>query len=795
MARRRSQVTRGRRRHRKRRWLGRVLLVVALAGVGYLGWCAVFGLPEAATAFLLRQVEARGLRVEAVRLSVRPLYAVEAEDVSIGPAREDLPRPWLRAGAVRIGLSPWLWIREGNPVSSVAVRGADVLIPLATGEKATCRFEAEGSEVFLRFGRTGEWIVERFTGRICGIHVHASGRVRLGSGIPSAPPGQAADARAPLVQAIELLERFEFAQTPLVDVRFEGVLGAWDTFRGDLRLRSGPTAFGAYRLDGFEAAGGFRAGRLEVRSLRAHLGESVVEVEGVFDPASGEGDVRILAELGREQIEEWFPSTWLERVATKSATIRLHAGPGRLHPAEGRADGEIQLRDAWIQGVEFRRAGAHLRYVPGLLRIEDIDALQESGRVLQGEAAADLSTGDLEARLRGTVRYGELAPWFSDELGDVLASTRIEGSSEWTLEMCGLPQDGGSSVYRGGCGLTDVAFSGVPFDRVDLDFRYDGKHLDFDRLELERPEGRLSGMISYDFHEEVLTFDVGSSLDPLAIAELLGDNEVAMIQPYRFEGSPIVSAKGLFAYDRPDASRAEIRISGERLHWWRLFAERASADLKIDGRRLEIDPLDVGAYGGTARCRLSFDFARDPPGFEVELEIPEGADFEPLVEDISRGDTETKGRLSGTVNLAGRLGEPETFVGVGSLRLDDGLIWRLALFGELSRMLARIVPGVGVSRPYRASAGFTFSDGWIRTDDLEFVGEFLSLDLVGKCDWEGNLDFIIRAHVLRETFLPAQIIGLILDPLFEFLEFDLEGTLWSPVYRPIGLPRELFGGS
>jgi hypothetical protein len=177
----------------------------------------------------------------------------------------------------------------------------------------------------------------------------------------------------------------------------------------------------------------------------------------------------------------------------------------------------------------------------------------------------------------------------------------------------------------------------------------------------------------------------------------------------------------------------------------------------------------------------------------MQLEIPDGVDFEPLIEDMSREQTETRGRLSGTINVAGRLGRPETFVGGGALQLEDGLIWKLAILGELSRLLGRVIPGVGFSQPYAASATFTFAEGWISTDDLEFIGEFLTLDFSGRCGWDGTLDFIVRAHALRDAFLPAQLLGLLLEPVFEILEFDLEGTLWAPVYRPIGLPRELFG--
>jgi hypothetical protein len=144
---------------------------------------------------------------------------------------------------------------------------------------------------------------------------------------------------------------------------------------------------------------------------------------------------------------------------------------------------------------------------------------------------------------------------------------------------------------------------------------------------------------------------------------------------------------------------------------------------------------------------------------------------------------DSKGVVSGRYGFRARMGAEEEMTGSGSLRIEDGNVFAIPVFGPFSAILGGIIPGVVYNTARLASADFTVANKKITTRNIEIAGRGFSMFGNGDIYFlTGRLDLSMRINV-------QGIPGLVFFPVSKLLEYHSEGTLDDPRWRPKIIPK------
>jgi hypothetical protein len=119
------------------------------------------------------------------------------------------------------------------------------------------------------------------------------------------------------------------------------------------------------------------------------------------------------------------------------------------------------------------------------------------------------------------------------------------------------------------------------------------------------------------------------------------------------------------------------------------------------------------------------------------------------------------------------------------VRLRDGFIWDIPVFGFLSPKLNDVMPGLGNSRATEGSAEFIITNSVVFSDSLNIRSPMMRLQYDGTVDFQGNVDARVEAQLLRDAWLVGRIVSLVLKPLTKLLEYKVTGTLSQPKPAPV----------
>ncbi len=133
--------------------------------------------------------------------------------------------------------------------------------------------------------------------------------------------------------------------------------------------------------------------------------------------------------------------------------------------------------------------------------------------------------------------------------------------------------------------------------------------------------------------------------------------------------------------------------------------------------------------------------------------------------------------MNGHYQWSGAGSDARSMKGKGEVDVRNGDLFAIPVFGPLSDILNKIMPGVGYRVARKANMSFTIKDGVIRTSDFHVDGG--AFGMLGHGDshfLEDKIDFDVR--------IDASGAGFVLTPLYKFFEYKAEGSLKNPTWRP-----------
>ena len=334
---------------------------------------------------------------------------------------------------------------------------------------------------------------------------------------------------------------------------------------------------------------------------------------------------------------------------------------------------------------------------------------------------------------------------------------------------------------------------------VVIEHSEDRTRVSLSPLVVARPEGTARVDLAVDAGEGLVRFNGTSSVNPRALTQAIGIFTNAWADAVLVEGAYQIESTGVA--DLRGDSRQFIRTSvkGGRVGVGALVIDDASFTVLTEGATSRVERATGRLYGGLVEGdgAVIAPRAGEAHAFRYRLigDVKD-ADFERVVSAARGGAAveDLSGKLWMRLDVGGPLGTNwlHDVRGRGEVRVRDGRVFRLPVFGGLSGYLARIVPGVDfMLRQSDFSSDFVLDEHRARSTRISIEGGVFSLQGEGSCGFDRSLDVAVQVKLMREDPLIAKVVRLITWPLSKLFEFRLTGTLDAPRWYPVNFSGEL----
>lgn len=790
-----------------------VVLGIVLLPLVFL---STIGVPPSWYQPRIARLREQGLQVYVDRVRLDPLRGLAAEGLRWfdAPGR---PVPMLEAEQVVMGFDPREWLKKKPGLSALRIRGGifrvntEGCLRVADGPRNLV-LEHVGAKLRIR---PDGLRVERLRALLLGIRIRGHGELfgKMREDRRPLSPAELArlvsDALAKLpawlpalaeqLNAVDLgapaTAEFQFAVYPAEPLRNEITLAA----DGQTTRARGVT------FDSWHAEAELRKGRLTVPVLWARQGAGRCDASGSLELGSNLAEAKVSSSLD--------PACWLSLVPERigavlrrqeigtrgAATFEVWAGPSPLGQLAEDVGGWVSARQAEVHGVWVEKGFVSFRREGPLLTLDKVEGVIGRGRQqgpVRGTASLRLDTWHYQAKAAGEFDPNAVySLWTKNQRPIIRALDFTNRPPVSEAEVSGCIPDPKQFNLVGRLRGTNFLYRGAAIVEFDSPMTFTNGTLTFDPLLVVREEGRVTGRVAVDFDRRYADVDATSTADPYAVGRIIGPNTEKFLRGYRFEGPARVVAKGRVDYHGYTRTDIDALVEGERMGMKWALADRCSFRLRGVGTRLELLDAEGSLFGGQFVGDAVFERIDDPTNVLYEIRgAAEGVDFGRLAEALKAKDSSKyKGALSGQAAVRGivGVGKGGTVVGRGHLRIREGTIFQIPLFGGLSQMLSRVYPGLGFATQTDFQSSFAISKGRVHTTDAMLEGSVLSAKGVGYYCFNEKLDVNVQVQLLR-TGPVASIVRLITFPVTKLLEFHLGGHLESPKWRPVNLPKEMF---
>ncbi len=299
--------------------------------------------------------------------------------------------------------------------------------------------------------------------------------------------------------------------------------------------------------------------------------------------------------------------------------------------------------------------------------------------------------------------------------------------------------------------------------------------------------------VGLDFNEQMVYFtNCESTLDPMPVVRAIGRLATEAVEPYEFAAPPHVFVNGSISMETSKIAALAFTVDGGPMHWWKLNLPHVTGELGWTNRTLVVTNIAADFYAGKLNGWAAFDFS--PTGdndnnYEFDF-LFDNVRLELLMTDLATASSKLSGLASGWLAI-NRANTPSftTWQGSGTVRLRDGELWGLPIFGALAPVLDAVYPNLGNGRASDASATVIITNGVVRSDDLELRSAAMRMQYRGTVDFDGNVNARVLGELMRDTWVVGPIVSTVFWPLTKALEYKISGTLNQPKLDPLYIPK------
>jgi hypothetical protein len=599
-------------------------------------------------------------------------------------------------------------------------------------------------------------------------------------------------------------------------------LGYWTNlqpFRLAWSVKLGQLHSGKLDARVIACAGEWAAPTLAVTNLSARIGDGQFNAGATLDVPARRLSFTNYSSFDPGVVAAWLPEktrAQLAKISWPQPPVLRAEGSLRLPPWTNAPDnwraiapsvrlrGELTVSNAVANQATIDHVQTHFSYADQVLTLPDLTMAQGRTRLqLSGEVSAAtknfhcLISGGIDvASVRAFLTASNVAGGFSilTTAEPLVLSLDVNGNLSTLAEL----------TATGHVALTNFSVREHPMDFVASRLVCTNRTLHFIQPELRRAQGqqmaRADEMV-LDFKTMMLTFTNGlSTLEPVALTQAIGPKIAEWVEPYHFLKPPRAAVNGclpLRDMNNPgETVGTDLRfdiLQGVPFEWLRLHSPSITGTIHWLGPELVLSNLQAEVYGGTGHGGAYFDFRAPHAGADCQFNVTvTNVNLHQFAVDITTPTNRLEGTLAGTLVVTNSDTRTlDSWNGYGDVKLHDGLLWDIPVFGILSPVLNTVSAGLGNSRATEATAHYTITNGVIFSDSLEIRSTMMRLSYTGTVDMQQKVNARVTAHLLRDVWVVGPLVSTVLWPVSKIFECKVTGNLDNPQPSPIFFPKIL----
>ncbi len=681
-------------------------------------------------------------------------------------------------------------------VDRLSLQNASASIPISKEENAA-RLNAKdiNAEVI--------WLGDRlrlslFDGVVDGIRVHLSGEILNPlSFTPHQPPSDSAGMQNHLLLqsfSSALAETRFLSAAPVLKAYFEVDASDLNSLQiPDIRINSKQFTFRTWGLESVEIEGNYNEGVLRLPLIRLRDKTGTFQASAQWNPAAQSLAMSIISTLN--------PSPFLSSYAPASSPLqKLHfPSPPRLEAdlkadlspsvPEIRVTGNFQSPELNYDELKFSNVGYGFSYGGGVFYARDLTLSSHRGEIT---ANLWIAKDDIRLSLKNSIPPSDLVSLVNPQTRNFLEKMEFKDLPQVTLTLTMPKLDFASMSGKGHIKLGRTAMRESWIDNGVADFEISDQCVTYKNIVINTGNGRGTGMFAYDVgRQEVRLENIKSTLIPLDLMMWIDPKIAKTITPYRFRSAPYVTVHGKVHMRDPAKNALGINVDAPGLDYdllgKTLSFGRTTARVDVVSNKVIADVKKAELMGGKVAVKAHVSVIPTDPTFTADVTLNR-VNFSKLTNLYFKYD-DSKGVVSGRYQFQARMGQESQMTGTGNIRVEDGNVFAIPMFGPFSYILGSILPGVAYNTARFATADFTAANEKITSNNIEIQGTGFGMYGSGDIYFlTGGLDMSMRINA-------KGIPGVVFFPVSKLFEYYSNGTISEPHWYPKIIPRiPIFGG-
>jgi hypothetical protein len=776
-----------RRRTRHRRIALKLLRLAGFAAIlGIIGggyYLAKRGFGREWRSRIVEELHKRGVEAYIGRLTLDPFRGLVAKNVRIFDYK-NRENTLALISEVSLDINYAALIHRQPFLNALDVRDAQITFPLKTAGGRADRAQLTEFRAHVYFPPE-QIYVSQAQGILFGIRISATGQLIKHENYQPSPPISPEEWQRHLSIAQRVfneLQEFRFpVAAPSLQLKFSGDIAEIEkahveaTLHGD-RLQRGP-----YEMRDLSAAAEWNNQHLNIAhcewSDRNGRFAGRADWNSKTNTANFEArsSLNLKAFLDAFGLGGPFAGTEFQSPPLVDISGSINFGPDRFRP---KIIGHASLGPFTYKKALFSDLTADFSWDGERTLVRDLRVRHQTGQL-----RADLfdAPSDFRLNIESTISPDAVRPLVSVELNEFLREWQWQRSPAIRLEIRGTDRNPESWRGEGTAVLGRSRFRGTWMNSANTKIHFADGALTCEDLHVARDEGTGTGNFTYDFKKhEVRISNIKSSLNPAEAIFWIDPKLSKTVAPYKFRRPPNVTADGVYQFHGGKNTRLEIKVDGANGMDYvflgkTLQFDHVSGRLLFTNDRLQITDLRGAILAGALRGNADISLARNDPRYRARISVSE-INF-PLLTGLYYNYKTAQGVLRGTYDFTGLGTDWRTMRGDGKVEVSNGDVFAIPVFGPLSGILNKILPGSGYSIARTATALFKVENGIIHTDDFEAAGALFSMLGNGDIHFlDDKLDFNMRLNMKGP--------GVLLTPVYKLFEYAGTGSLKKPDWHP-----------
>ena len=727
------------------------------------------------------ELHKRGVEASVRRLTLDPFRGLVAQDVRIFDFK-NRDNTLALISEVALDINYAALFHHQPFLNAVDVRDAELTIPTPTADPKSPKAQIKKFRAHVYFPPE-QIFVSQAEGTFCGIRISTTGQLIKRSDYQ--PSDQISDEqwrqRMMLLQhVVEELNRFGFpGEPPSLQVKFSGDLSQFEAARAEATLRCEHLRRGPYEMKDLIVTAEWANQILNV--TQCEWADNAGNFSGriSWSRQTTGADFQGRSTLDAKRFLEAFGfGQFLQDVGFTSPPRIEISGSGSFADAPRLSViGRVALQNFNYKTVPLARLTADFSWDGEHTMLRDVHLRHDSG-----ELTADLLEAPNQFRLNieSGLDPGILRTIVPPELGRFLAEWEAARPPAVRVAIRGRSRDPATWTGEGEVTLQRTRFRGAWMNSASARMHLADGAMTFDNLRITRDEGIGTGAFTYDFlKHEVRVNNVRSTLRPTEAILWIEPKLFKHVAPYKFRQTPTIVANGVIHFGDPN-DHLEVTVDAPGgmdyvLLGKTLPVDRVSGHLLFTDNRLQLSEIEGEVFGGSVRGTADLTLTKNDSHYHANFAV-DGVDFPRLTDLYFKYET-AHGRLNGVYDWTAHGSDARTMIGRGNVKVTDGDVFAIPIFGPLSGLLSSIIPGAGYSVARQAGASFTAKEGVIHTDDFKVSGKLFGM--IGHGDIRflaDQLDFDLRINSSGP--------GVLLTPMYKLFEYKGEGSISKPKWHP-----------